>query len=54
MKEAAGGGTITIEKLCAQLDGFGLKHSSKGLADMLNKAEDGGYTPRQFLLALLA
>ena len=53
MKEAAGSGIITIEKLCSQLDGFGLKHASKSLADMLEKAEDGAYTPRQFLLALL-
>lgn len=53
MKEAAGNRLITIEKLCAQLDGFGLKHSSKALADMLGQAEDGTYTPRQFLSSLL-
>jgi DNA replication protein DnaC len=53
MKEAAGGGVITIEKLCAQLDGFGLKHSSKVLADMLEKAEGCDYTPRRFLMELL-
>jgi len=53
MKEATGSGMITIEKLCVLLDGFGLKHSSKGLADMLEFAEDGSFTPRQFLQALL-
>jgi len=53
MKKANGGGLITIEKLCAQLDGFGLKHSSKTLADTLDKAEEGAYTLRQFLFALL-
>lgn len=53
MKEAAGSKMITIEKLCASLDGFGLKHASKGLADMLGQAEGGSTTPRQFLSALL-
>jgi len=50
---AASKGMITIEKLCTFLDGFGLKHSSKVLADMLDQAEDGTLTHREFLLALL-
>ncbi|MDR1538415.1 MAG: ATP-binding protein [Clostridiales bacterium] len=43
----------TIQQLCGLLGGFGLKRSSKGLADMLGQAEDGSQTPRQFLMALL-
>jgi len=50
---AAGSSMITIEKLCASLEGFGLKHASKRLADLLNQLEGGVFTPRQFLLAML-
>ena len=53
MRGASGGGMVTIEKLCALLDGFGLKHSSKSLADLLGQLENGIFTPRQFLLAML-
>ena len=53
MKGAVGGGMVTIEKLCALLDGFGMKHTSKGLADMLDQLEKGTTTPRQFLFSML-
>jgi DNA replication protein DnaC len=52
-KNAANGDLITVQRLCGLLDGFGLKHSSKMLADALGQAEDGGLTPRQFLLEML-
>jgi len=45
--------TVTIEKLCSQMEGFGLKHSSKVLADTLDAAEKGVLTPRQFLASLM-
>ena len=53
MKGAAANGMITIEKLCALLDGFGLKHASKSLADMLDRLDEGIFTSRQFLMTLL-
>ncbi len=39
---------VTIERLCGLLEGFGLKHSTKSLADRLGEAEDGTLTPRAF------
>ena len=53
MKRAGGTATVTIGALCSQLDGFGLKHSSKGLADILEAAESDSLTTRQFLSVLL-
>jgi len=53
MKGAVGDGKITIQRLCGMLEGFGLKHSSKSLADILGQTDDGIYTPREFLFALL-
>jgi len=47
------GEKIQIQRLGALLEGFGLKHSAKGLADALERAEAGDDTPRQFLLSLL-
>jgi DNA replication protein DnaC len=35
------------------MEGFGMKHSSKILADMLEAVENGSSTPRQFLSSLL-
>ena len=53
MKDMADNKKVTIERLCGLLDGFGLKHSAAGLADMLAEVEAGTQTPRQFLLALM-
>jgi len=52
MKNGTKSKLITIEKLCAQMEGFGMKHSSKVLADKLEAAENGSTTPREFLSAL--
>jgi len=53
MKSAVKDGKITIQRLCGLLDGFGLKHSSKVLADILSQTDVGQYTHREFLLSLL-
>ena len=53
MKSAAGDGKISIQRLSSLLEGFGLKHSSKALADILGQVDDGIFTPREFLLSLL-
>jgi len=53
MKGAAENGKVSIQRLCSLLEGFGLKHSSKVLADKLGQTDDGVYTPREFLYALL-
>ena len=53
MKGAADNGKITIQRLCGLLEGFGLKHSSKALADILGQTDEGKYTPREFLFSLL-
>jgi len=44
---------VTIEKLSAHMEAFGLKHAPRQLADILERAEteEAGY--RQFLLTLL-
>jgi len=53
MKGAAENGKITIQRLCGLLEGFGLKHASKALADVLGQTDEGKYTPREFLFSLL-
>ena len=53
MKGAAEHGKVSIQRLCGLLEGFGLKDSSKVLADVLSQAEDDVYTPRELLLTLL-
>jgi len=50
---AADNGKVTIQRLNALLEGFGLKHASKALADILGQADEGRYTPREFLFSLL-
>mgnify|MGYP002624225525 CR=1 FL=1 len=44
---------VTIGKLTASLEGFGLKHAAKGLADILDTAEMNDLTYREFLSELL-
>ncbi len=44
---------IPIQRLCALLETFSLKHTSKQLADLLEKAETEEISYRQFLLELL-
>jgi len=44
---------VSIQRLCALLESFALKHSSKRLADLLEKAENEEHTYRQFLLEVL-
>jgi DNA replication protein DnaC len=44
---------IPIEKLNALLETFALKHSSRQLADLLERAEDNSLSYREFLLDLL-
>jgi DNA replication protein DnaC len=46
-------GKIPMQRLCGMLDSFGLKHASKGLADLLDKAEAEEQPYRQFLFAAL-
>jgi len=53
MKSAVENGKVSIQRLCGLLEGFGLKDSSKVLADVLSQAEDGVYTTRELLLTLL-
>jgi DNA replication protein DnaC len=44
---------IPVEKLNALLETFALKHSSRQLADILERAENNGLSYREFLLDLL-
>jgi len=44
---------IPVQRLCALLETFALKHSSKQLADLLEKAENEEASYRQFLLYVL-
>lgn len=44
---------IPVQRLCALLDTFALKHSSRQLADLLEKAENDEASHRQFLLSVL-
>ena len=44
---------IPVQRLCALLETFALKHSSKQLADLLEKAENEDASYRQFLLHVL-
>jgi len=53
MRAAADNGKISIQRLCGLLEGFGLKHSAKVLADMLSQTDEGILTPREFLQSLL-
>jgi DNA replication protein DnaC len=46
-------GKITMQRLCGMLDSFGLKHSSKAMADLLERADAEEWSHRQFLLNLL-
>ena len=46
-------GHIPVERLCALLETFGMKHSSRHLADLMDKAENGSSTYREFLLDVL-
>lgn len=48
-----GKGHIPIQRLCALLETFSLKHTSKRLADLLERAETEEISYRQFLLELL-
>jgi len=45
---------ITIERLSAHLEAFGLKHAPRQLADILERAETEEASYREFLLSLLA
>jgi len=45
--------TVTIERLCATLETFGLKHAPKQLADLLESAESAELSHREFLSMLL-
>lgn len=44
---------IPLQRLCALLESFALKHSSKQLADLLEKADNEEASHRAFLLDLL-
>lgn len=44
---------IPVQRLCALLETFALKHSSKQIADLLEKAENEDASYRQFLLYVL-
>lgn len=44
---------IPVQRLCALLETFALKHSSKQIADLLEKAENEEASYRQFLLNVL-
>lgn len=44
---------IPVQRLCALLETFALKHSSKQIADLLEKAENEETSYRQFLLYVL-
>ena len=44
---------IPVQRLTALLETFTLKHSARGLADLLEKAEVNELSYREFLLALL-
>lgn len=44
---------VPVQHLCALLETFTLKHSSKRLANLLEKAENEEYSYRQFLLDVL-
>lgn len=44
---------IPVQRLCALLETFALKHSSKQIADLLEKAENEDSSYRQFLLYVL-
>lgn len=44
---------IPVQRLCALLETFALKHSSKQIADLLEKAENEEASYRQFLLYVL-
>jgi len=46
-------GVITIQRLSAMMVTFGLKHSSKNIADIIDRAETGSRTYREFLLDIL-
>jgi DNA replication protein DnaC len=46
-------GRIPIQRICALLENFALKHSSKQLADLLEKAENEDASYRQFLFNVL-
>ena len=53
MKNLSENGTLSIQRLSGLFEGFGMKHASKALADLLGQTEDGVRTPRELLLALL-
>ena len=44
---------ITIQRLASMMMTFGLKHSSKVIADIIDRAERGGLSYREFLLDVL-
>lgn len=44
---------IPVQRLCALLETFALKHSSKQLADLLEKAENENVSYREFLRSVL-
>ncbi len=44
---------IPVQRLCALLETFALKHSSRQLADILEKAENDEASYKQFLLSVL-
>lgn len=46
-------GTVTIQRLSSMMMTFGLKHSSKVIADIIDRAERGGLSYREFLLDVL-
>ena len=46
-------GHIPVQRICALLETFALKHSSRRIADLLEKAENGEASYREFLLDVL-
>lgn len=46
-------GRIPVQRLESLLDTFGLKHASRALPDLLESAEQGNATPKQFLLSIM-
>jgi DNA replication protein DnaC len=53
MKREMDTSRVPVQHLCTLLENFALKHSSKLLADLLEKAENEDVSYRQFLLAVL-
>lgn len=46
-------GKITMQRLCGMMESFGLKHSSKAIADLLERADLEEWTYRKLLLEMM-